>query len=321
MNISKGLPYISVIVPVYNSEKFLNRCLTSIKNQTLKNIEVIVVNDGSTDSSLDIINSFSKKYSNFIVLNLENKGVSNARNKAIAIAKGKYLSFVDSDDFICPDFLETLYNQAVMNNADIVYCGYSLYIEKSNKIVRNLPLIRHGLYTSSKKILNILIKDFRLHSYLWNKLFKKSLFLDNNITLHDMYYEDMAACTPLFYYAKNIVIVNKPLYFYTVRKGSLVRDITIKNFNDYIRVLAVIRTFFEKNKVYKDYRLSFILYSLRTMITSIKLLFFTHLKIGSFKKFIPNLINTMCKITYCISKKFKPINDISSFPDVINSPK
>lgn len=317
---STSLPVISVIVPVYNSEKFLYRCLMSILNQTMKNIEIIVVNDGSTDSSLDIMKKFSEKYNNFTILNLKNVGAAKARNEAISIARGEYLSFVDSDDFILPNFLEILYNNAATYNADIVCCEYSLYIEKSNRIIKNFNFVKSGLY-SNKQALNLLIRDHKIRAYLWNKLFKKSLFWNNNIKLQDMYYEDMAACTPLFYHSQNIAIVNKPLYFYTIREGSVIRDATAKNFNDYIRVLAVIRTFLENNNAYNDYCSSFIFYSLKTITISIKLIFLMHLNQGCFKNFIINIINSVNKILYCISKKFIPINNISDFPDVIDSSK
>ena len=115
---------ISLIVPVYNVEKYLKRALTSVENQTFKNFEVIIVNDGSTDGSLEIISEFVDRNKNFTLINQENKGLGEARNVGIRHAKGRYVAFLDSDDFLEPEYLEKLYLSAIKTCADIVCCNF-----------------------------------------------------------------------------------------------------------------------------------------------------------------------------------------------------
>ena len=110
---------VSVIVPVYNVEKYLRECLNFLVNQTLKEIEIICINDGSEDSSLEILNEYASKDSRFVIINQENSGQSVARNKGLDIAKGEYIGFVDSDDWVDLNFFENLYSEAVKNNSDI----------------------------------------------------------------------------------------------------------------------------------------------------------------------------------------------------------
>ena len=116
-------PKVSIIIPVYNVEKYLKKCLDSVVNQTLKDIEIIVVNDGSPDNSQKIIDEYAKKYSQIASYTKENGGLSDARNYGIKKSKGKYLAFIDSDDFIDHDMIKKMYNKAVKENLDIVVCN------------------------------------------------------------------------------------------------------------------------------------------------------------------------------------------------------
>ena len=122
-------PQISVIVPIYNVEKYLAKCIDSIINQTLTNIEIILVNDGSTDNSRKIIDKYDKKDSRIKVIHKKNGGQGSARNAGLDIAKGEYIGFVDSDDWIDSNMYENLYNAAISNNADIVVCNRKVFDE------------------------------------------------------------------------------------------------------------------------------------------------------------------------------------------------
>ena len=125
---------VSVIVPVYNVEKYLRQCLDSLVNQTLKDIEIICINDGTKDNSVEIINEYVKKCPNIILINQENQGLGMARNNAMKHAKGDYIAFVDSDDWVDTDMYEVLYNKAIETDADIVECDYRMVFENSTKI-------------------------------------------------------------------------------------------------------------------------------------------------------------------------------------------
>ena len=121
---------ISVIIPVYNVEKYLKECLDSVINQTLKDIEIICVNDGSTDNSLNILENYAKKDNRIIVISQKNKGLSGARNTGLKYCSGEYVSFIDSDDYVSKDLFELTYNNAISNNSDLVIFKIaSLYTE------------------------------------------------------------------------------------------------------------------------------------------------------------------------------------------------
>ena len=128
------MPKVSVIVPVYNVEKYIDKCLESLVNQTLKDIEIIIVNDGSTDNSIKIVEEYKEKYKNKIIyLEKENGGLSDARNYGIQYAKGEYIAFLDSDDYVDRKMYEKLYNKAIENNSDIVECDF--YWKYTNKLI------------------------------------------------------------------------------------------------------------------------------------------------------------------------------------------
>lgn len=248
-------PEISVIVPIYNVEQYLNKCIESIINQTFTNIEIILVDDGSTDRSPDICDYYAKNDSRVIVIHKQNCGVAEARNTGIEVAKGRYFAFVDSDDFVDPDYLTELYNAAEANDCDISYCNYSLYNpikDKSRTIKIRKP--RTGL-TTGYKICKQTIRDFSSRSYMWNKLYKRELFFTGiNVRYPDMYFEDIATTSRVLYYAKDVVIINKSLYYYTRRKGSITSFLNTKKMHDYILSLGVLRNFFEQHNDFKRFK-------------------------------------------------------------------
>ena len=220
---------ISVIVPIYNVEKYLRKCLDSLVNQTLKDIEIICINDGTKDNSVEIIDEYVKKYSNILLINQENQGLGMARNNAMKYAKGDYIAFVDSDDWIDLDMYEVLYNKAIKTNADIVECDYRMVFENSTK-VKNRTLFG-SLHTWKKfpiacgKIFDWkYVKDDifdGLRCMVWNRLYKRSLIFDNNLTFPDGKCEDYPFSLDAVLSAKSIVYCHKTLYNYLIRFGSL----------------------------------------------------------------------------------------------------
>ena len=309
-------PKISVIIPVYNSEKYLFRCLDSLKNQTYKDFEAIIVNDGSKDSSLDIIKKFTGKYENFRLIDKENSGVADCRNIALKSALGEYISFLDSDDFLSPDFLSVLYNSLITSNADIACCGYYTYYPESKKAAKKRLTAKSGVY-SSKKAFNMLIKDVSMHFYVWNKLFKKCLFEDNNIKFPNMCFEDIYVTTRLFYYAKKVSMVHEPYYYYVVHEDSLVNCIDKKNINEYLKAIVLLRNFLEEKSIFKDFKLSFKFFAMRGMLINIKLIFFLHLKEKSFANFFGNIHKSNQAIFHSIRKNFNIYDNIYDIPNVL----
>lgn len=298
-------PEISLIIPVYNVEKYLTRALKSVEEQTFKNFEVIIVDDGSTDKSVEIAEEFCKKNKNFHLIKQQNKGPAAARNAALDSCKGKYIGFMDSDDYLEPKFLELLYGAAIKNDADISCCNFNFYYpEKNLKLYMPFNSIP-GVY-SKTKALKKLILDIGTHYFVWNKLTKRELFFENNFKFDEMYFEDIAASPRLFYYANKIVLSGKALYNYTSRETSILHSMNVKKINDFIKSLGVIRNFLENEKAYKDYRKHIWIYSQKAKIVCYYYVFMLHAKEKNFSKFLENISSATKSIDYFAGNLFKP---------------
>ena len=175
------MPKISVIVPVYNVENYIEKCLKSLVNQTMHDIEIIIVNDGSKDNSKNIVKSFEEKYPEKIVyLEKENGGLSDARNYAMPYAKGEYIAFLDSDDYVENDMYEKMYEIAQKENSDLVECDF--YWEYPNKIKEDIGQIYYG----KKEMLE------KVRVVAWNKLIKRDILEKTKIQFPKGYrYEDV----------------------------------------------------------------------------------------------------------------------------------
>lgn len=256
-NASSAVPDVSVIVPIYNVDMYLKRCIDSIINQIFTNIEIILVNDGSLDTSPQICDDYARLDSRIKVIHKENGGLSDARNVGISVSRGRYLAFVDSDDYLDPSYLAVLYYAAERNGCDISSCNYAIY--KQEKGTHKTINVRKPLpgMTTGKKICRLTIRDFRSRAYVWNKLYKRELFFNRDmIRFPKMYFEDTATTPRLMYYAKRVVVVDKCLYYYTKRKGSIVSHLDVKKMSDYINALGVLRNFFENHGCYREFKWS-----------------------------------------------------------------
>lgn len=219
---------VSVIIPVYNTELYLERCLNSIINQSFKNIELIIVNDNSTDNSPNIIKSFMQKYDNIKYIdNKENKGVSNCRNEAIKISEGEYILFVDSDDYLDENMIETMYNEATTNDLDIAICGYYLDYEDGNSQNKIINLEENKIYDGNEILSEILHHKNGITGHSWNKMLKASIIKENDIQYpeHMKIYEDVAFFSKLFPYCKKIKNIKKTFYHYIQRNNSSIKTI------------------------------------------------------------------------------------------------
>lgn len=204
---------VSVIVPVYNVEEYLEKCLESLVDQTLKDIEIIVVNDGSPDNSQEIIDRYSKKYKNIKSYKKENGGLSDARNYGLKKASGKYISFVDSDDYIAPNMLENMYNHAIKNKLDIVVCDtINVYPDKEQYLISNYQY-------SENNVKNYLISPPMACIRLYNHILFDSISFKKGI-----YYEDLELTPKLVNQTTKIGFVNEGLYYYLQRTGSIMKQ-------------------------------------------------------------------------------------------------
>lgn len=239
---------VSVIVPVYNVEEYIEKCINSIVNQTLQEIEVIIVNDGTTDNSQQIIDSFVEKYPNKVFSYIkENGGLSSARNYGIAKAKGEYIAFVDSDDCIDLNMYKELYEKASEGSFDLVCCNF--YEVRDGK---NVPCSCHLI--SDKKSHNE-IKEAMIDFYpsAWNKLYKKELFEKTAIRFKDnIWFEDVEFIYRLLPFIQSIGVVEKNLYYYLIREGSITSTNDFRIYH-YIENWNEIITFYKQNGIFEEY--------------------------------------------------------------------
>ena len=255
---------ISVIVPVYNVEKYLEKCLDSLVNQTLKDIEIIVVNDGSPDNSQKIIDKYVKKYSNVKSYLKKNGGLSDARNYGIKFAKGEYIAFIDSDDFVKEDMYECMYNKAKENNYDMVVCDINyLYPDK-------IVAVSSGIKKDTSSIKDVYLN---IHPAAWNKIFKRDLFNHNVYFKKNVWFEDVEFIYRLLPFIKNIGVVKKTFNQYIQREGSITNTVN-KKIYDYIDNMNGIIDFYKQNNLYNNYKNEleyvYVRYIYATFIKSVK---------------------------------------------------
>lgn len=236
-------PIISVIIPIYKTEKFIKRCLYSLFEQTLKNVEYILINDCTPDKSIVIAKKIIKSYPDRDIILLENEiniGLAGVRNIGIKIAKGKYIIFIDSDDYVELTMLEDMYNKAEVKNADIVITDYYLnYPQKQIYIKQSAPST--GV-ECSKWILS-----GNLHSSNSNKLIKKELYLNNNISFIEgvNMWEDMSTIPRICYFAKTVAYLPKAyLHYVQYNKNSYTTNLTLKSLSDIQIVIEILQSFF-----------------------------------------------------------------------------
>lgn len=233
-------PLVSVIVPVYNRHKYLSKCLDSLLAQTYRNLEIILVDDGSTDDSLDICRRYAANDDRCTVVTQANAGVARARNVGMNIAKGRYIMFVDSDDYVSSDYCQSAINELTKTGADV--CCMSFIDVKLNgqtiKHARNLPA---GMITK-QQALEITIDD----SYLWDKAFRADLikqfaFPENKL------YEDVYVVYKIFAVAQSFCYVPQPSYYYVVRQDSIVSNMNAATIADQFASSDEQYRFFSKN--------------------------------------------------------------------------
>lgn len=250
---------ISIIIPIYNVEKYLNKCIDSVINQTYKNLEIILVNDGSTDNCGNICDQYKKIDKRIKVIHKKNGGVSSARNVALSNIKGEYIYFIDSDDYIEKDTIELLFNNIIEFDSDIACCNYYKEYdnEKKDIIISNLKQIMNR-----EEFLNSILNDNSISGYLWNKLYKRELF-DKNIRFDESIkiMEDLIVNLNITKNISKISYVDKPLYHYVQRSNSALNSKDILkmkgSLNSYVQIIELLGHF--EHILINKYKLNFII--------------------------------------------------------------
>ena len=237
------MPKVSVIVPIYNVEKYLEKCINSLLSQTLEDIQIILVNDGSKDNSGNIAREYEKNNKNRVIyVEKENGGLSDARNYGLKYATGDFVAFLDSDDYIEKNAYEEMYNKAIEENADYVECDFIWEFPNKIRVDKQYP------YKNKKEMLSF------VRVVAWNKLIKRQLITDNNLEFpKGLRYEDVEFTYKLIPFINKFAYVDKPFIHYVQREGSIA-NVQNERTAEIFTVLDNVIEFYKKNNIYEEYR-------------------------------------------------------------------
>ena len=237
------MPKVSVIVPIYNVEKYLEKCINSLLSQTLEDIQIILVNDGSKDNSGNIAKECEKNNKNRIIyVEKENGGLSDARNYGLKYATGDFIAFLDSDDYIEKNAYEEMYNKAIEEHADYVECDFIWEFPNKIRVDKQYP------YKNKKEMLSF------VRVVAWNKLIKRQLITDNNLEFpKGLRYEDVEFTYKLIPFINKFAYVDKPFIHYVQREGSIA-NVQNERTAEIFTVLDNVIEFYKKNNIYEKYR-------------------------------------------------------------------
>ncbi|CDE24502.1 glycosyltransferase group 2 family protein [Clostridium sp. CAG:440] len=231
---------ISIIVPIYNVEKYLNKCIESIVNQTYENIEIILIDDGSNDNSGIICDEYAKKDNRIIVVHKENGGVSSARNKGLKIAKGEWISFVDADDWIEQTFCQTLLNKVTQEQADIALCGYNRITDNR---IEKINANNQEVFLNSNEYLVKSLNPQTGFGFCHMKLIKKEVLKSISFNERIEVGEDALFNIQLSTYIKKAVFLKQPLYNYRINNQSVVKRYDENYANKYLKSMKIIEEY------------------------------------------------------------------------------
>ena len=237
------MPKVSVIVPIYNVEKYLEKCINSLLSQTLEDIQIILVNDGSKDNSGNIAKEYEKNNKDRVIyVEKENGGLSDARNYGLKYATGDFIAFLDSDDYIEKNAYEEMYNKAIEENADYVECDFIWEFPNKIRIDKQYP------YKNKKEMLSF------VRVVAWNKLIKRQLITDNNLEFpKGLRYEDIEFTYKLIPFLNKFAYVDNPFIHYVQREGSIA-NVQNERTAEIFTVLDNVIEFYKKNNIYEKYR-------------------------------------------------------------------
>lgn len=288
------MPKVSVIIPVYNTEKYLKECLDSVINQTLTDIEIICIDDGSFDNSLAILQEYAQKDTRIRILKQKNKGAGAARNMGLNIATGKYLAFLDSDDFFYKDFCKKMYNKAKETDADIVVCKAMEF----NNLTKKPSKMTWSLVEEQLPNKNVFsYKDFPKfifgfsQNWVWNKIFKKTFIKQKNISFlklfrtNDLYFTCVASVL-----AERITCIKEELVNYRVGLKTNSQSTNFLYPLDFYTSLKKLKHFLKKRKIYKEVEQSYINWALGACIYNIETQYDEALKAKLIKTIFPKLL-------------------------------
>ncbi len=291
---------ISVIVPIYKVEQYLDKCIQSIINQTYQNLQIILVDDGSPDNCGKIADQYAKMDQRIEVIHQTNKGLSEARNNGIKKAKGEYIGFVDSDDYIDENMYENMLKLIEKKTADVCICNF-YEVSNGNIKIKNKD---NGIVEYDKiQILKEVLLDKNIQSYAWNKLYKRKLF-DGIQYPAGKKYEDIGTTFYVLEKCDKIIVTGEPEYYYVTRKDSIVSQVNEQTIMDYIEIIDKRYDYVEKN--YPELQKYNRYYLAKTLITAYQDI----QKIGQLKEKNKDRVNQLVEKVKRIIKEKETQNPI-----------
>ncbi|MDR1522926.1 MAG: glycosyltransferase [Endomicrobium sp.] len=295
-----NIPKVSVIIPIYNVEKYIRQCLESVISQTLKDIEILCIDDCSTDTSIKIVESFLKKDNRIKILQLNNNKLPGiARNIGIQNSIGTYISFIDPDDYVKPDFLEVAYTKLEELQLNSVWFNIKIFDDTKKSFTKDNYFLKsdNGPLIVTSKNINI----FPINC--WNKVYRLSTIKENNIIFSEnILFEDLEFYYRFFTQSKEIYFINKHLYIYRLRPNSILSS--KKNRNDIFKAIKNIYNYLNKKNIFEDYKESFI----QLIIQSIE-------RSPNIKDMVPYIVDLLKQINF---PKDYTRTDKNNFYDFLN---
>jgi glycosyltransferase involved in cell wall biosynthesis len=251
-------PDITIGIPLYNTEPYLRQCLETVTNQTLRNIEIIIVNDCSPDNSIALAREHQNIDSRIKIIEHEkNLGLGGARNTVIENASSDYIGFIDSDDWIDHSMFESLHSLITCENSDMAVCSYNLVMDE--KVISRKLFVNGTIKKKEKTFFQQWLEDNTvINNTTWNKLFKKSLFTENNITFPEhIYHQDLATIPRVLHFCNKISFSDKVLYNWRQRNNSTTFSVSRKRINDNYTVFEIIKKFLMDENLFYDHEKDF----------------------------------------------------------------
>lgn len=247
-------PKISIVVAAYNVENYIEKCLESLIAQSIKDIEILVINDGSRDNTVKIANEFTQRDKRVRLISQENGGLSAARNTGVNYASGEFIAFVDGDDYLDKSMYETLYKKISTDNIDLVVCGFKkVWLDEDANKLREKEYYFNKDLLNGNILENFLCKHDEPFVVAWNKLYRTDIIKKNGLYFENRaFFEDVGFMPRYLYFCNSVEVVNGALYYYIQREGSITRSYNPIIDESLINTMNVLKTFF-KESPYEKY--------------------------------------------------------------------
>lgn len=248
---------VSVIIPVYNTEKYLEKCLNSVLKQTLKEMEIIVINDGSKDQSKRILEKYKKIDERIVVITKPNEGLTKTRNLGIKISNGEYIYHLDSDDYIEENMLFEMYKKAKENNLDIIICDYYKETLSKKEYVKNLDIEEDEIVFGKTYTHYLLDSEKKIAPAIWSKLIKREIYRKNKISFPEDIFlgEDVITGIMIAYFSNKVGKINRPFYHYIIHEAQGTKTIDKnKEFLDKWNGIEKLEIFFKNKPDFEEFK-------------------------------------------------------------------